>query len=273
MPFVFEVRDLWPEAIIAVGMMKENIIIRFFKWVARQLYRRAAVIVTVGEGYKQQIIRWYGIAPEKIQVIPNGVLAETFLPGSRLAARTQLGLKPDAFYVIYMGTHGLAHGLDVVLEAARMLEKTHPDIHFLFIGEGAEKKHLQKTAPSCCHFYDQQPKDKVPLWYDAADVALVVLKKDPLFDGTVLSKLYEAMAMEKPIICNVAGECAGIIEKAHAGIVVPPEDARALKEAVLRCFLGPQPEMGKSARKYVIEHYDRRLLAQRYAALLKKMGS
>lgn len=273
--FVFEVRDLWPEAILAVGAMQEGWVIRIFKKIAKILYHRADAITTVGEGYKQQIVDWYGIAPGKIHLMPGGVLAEQFTPKqSQAEARKQLGLPQQGFFALYIGTHGHAHRLDVVLRAAQLL-KNHPHITFLFVGEGAEKAALKALAAQLgvadrCVFVDQQPKAAVPMWYDAADIALVLLKDDPLFRGTVPSKLYEAMAMQKPVLCNVAGVCSEMIEQAGAGITIPPENPQALADAVLQLAESrDSAEIGTCARAFVLQHYDRHVIAEHYAALLK----
>lgn len=278
-PFVFEVRDLWPEAIMAVGAMRENFLIRILKKIAGHMYRHAAHIVAVGEGYKQQIVDWYGIAPEKITVIPNGILPQQFSPQlSKQQARAQLGLKPDATYVMYMGTHGHAHRLDVVQDAAQLLQDL-PHVEFLFVGEGVEKEALKKRAAekglqARCHFIDQQRKESVPVWYDAVDIALVLLKKAPLFEGTVPSKTYEAMAMQKPVICNVPGTCAEMIAAAACGTSIAPEDAQAMASAIRKMLASPEAmqRMGEAGRAHVMAHYQRSVLAENYAVLLQRLA-
>jgi glycosyltransferase involved in cell wall biosynthesis len=274
-PFVFEVRDLWPEAIMAVGAMRETILTRMLTRIAAHMYRHASHITTVGEGYKAQLMEWYGVAEDNITVIPNGILPEQFAPHyTQEEARQRLGLAPDKRYVMYMGTHGHAHRLDVVIDACALLDDM-PDVICVFVGEGAEKKALKEYAlrkgvQERCMFIDQQTKAQVPLWYDAVDVALVLLRDHPLFRGTVPSKTYEAMAMRTPIICNVPGACGDIINAAHAGRVIIPESPQAMAEAI-RALVADTTSlaaMGASARQYVLTHYDRRDCAARYAALL-----
>ena len=274
-PFIFEVRDLWPEAIMAVGAMRESFVIRMLKKNAAHMYRRATHITTVGEGYKKQLMEWYGVPEEKITVVPNGILPEKFVSSrSKMEARHELGLEEDGRYVMYMGTHGHAHRLDVVVDACALLEDM-PDVKCVFVGEGAEKALLKQHAEkkglaSRCVFVDQQPKEKVMLWYDAVDIALVLLRDHPLFRGTVPSKTYEALAMKTPVICNVPGACGDIIEAANAGRVIAPEDPEAMANAVREMLADADAfeAMGASGREYVLAHYDRKKCAENYAELL-----
>jgi glycosyltransferase involved in cell wall biosynthesis len=272
-PFVFEVRDLWPESILAVDAMKENVVVRGLKAVARHLYRHSTRIVTVGHGYKRQIEQRYAIAADRMDVVPNGVDSNMFVPGPRQnEVRREYGWG-DRLVLLYVGTHGMAHALHVVLAAAHEL-RDEPDKLFVFVGEGARKEQLKRRADelalSNVQFIDQQPKHRIPLFYAACNIGLVTLRKTPLFQDVLPSKIFEYLGMERPLIISVDGEARRLVEEANAGEFVPPEDVAALVAAVRRLAAVPErlAAMGRSGREYVLAHYDRTALAARYADLL-----
>src|SRR5207302_2078593 len=144
-PFVFEVRDLWPESILAVEAMKNNWVIRRLQGVARFLYMHASTIVTVGEGYRRTIHDLYGVPDGKMAVVPNGIDTELFVPMPRDNPIRQEYGWGDRFVLMYVGTHGMAHSLHHVLEAAKELASDR-DLLFVFVGEGAEKENLKRLA-------------------------------------------------------------------------------------------------------------------------------
>jgi len=275
-PFVFEVRDLWPESILAVKAMEENLVVRGLKGLADLLYRQSDRIVTVGEGYKRKIVELYGIPESKIDVIPNGVVADQFTPG---AGRDEICAEhgwEDRFVVLYMGTHGMAHALSKVLDAAKRLESDR-EILFAFVGEGAEKEALKTRAReqglSNVIFIDQQPKSMVSKYYAACDLGLVTLRKDPLFQEVLPSKIFEYMAMEKPLLISVGGQARELVETACAGRFVEPENPEALAAATLDMKTGSEERarMGKNGRTFVLANYDRCVLARRYMQVLESV--
>ncbi|MFH1114450.1 MAG: glycosyltransferase family 4 protein [Pseudomonadota bacterium] len=273
-PFVFEVRDLWPESVLAVEAMTDNAIVRGLKGIARFLYTHATRIVTVGQGYKHEIHDRYGIALDRMDVVPNGIDTNLFVPGPRTnEIREEYGWG-ERFVVLYLGTHGMAHALHIVLEAAEKL-KDNPEILFAFVGEGAEKAKLKRLAKEKrlgnVQFIDHQPKSRVPLFYAACDAGLVPLRDTRLFQRVLPSKIFELMGMAKPIFLSVDGEARSLVEGAQAGSYVPPENAAALCEAVLRAVGNPEllSSMGERGREFVLRHYDRRVLAERYLKLLE----
>lgn len=236
-PFVFEVRDLWPESILAVEAMKENAVIRGLKSLARFLYRNCVRIVTVGDGYARSIQDLYGIDPGKMSVVPNGIDTSLFVPGPRdneIRRELQWG---DRFVLLYLGTHGMAHALDRVLEAARRLQN-EPRYLFAFVGEGAEKETLKRRASEWglknVQFIDQQTKDRVPLYYSACDLGLVTLRDAPLFQEVLPSKIFEYLGMERPILLSVGGEARRLVEASGGGEYVPPQDVEAMVSAIRR---------------------------------------
>ncbi len=275
-PFVFEVRDLWPESIVAVDAMSENLVVRGLKALARSLYESSARIVTVGEGYRRGIHERYGIPLEAMDVVPNGIDPDLFVPAERDdALREEYGWQ-GRFVVLYLGTLGMAHGLGGALEAARLLRED-PRILFAFVGEGAEKEALRARARELglpnVRFVDAQPKARVPRFYAACDAALVTLRDTPLFQEVLPSKIFESLAMERPILLGVGGEARRLVEEAGAGEHVPPADPAALSEAVRRWASRPDRlrEMGRRGRELVLRRFDRRALAARYLEILESV--
>ncbi len=272
-PFVFEVRDLWPESILAVEAMRENFVIRSLKGLANFLYTNATRIVTVGKGYKQEINERYGIPLEHMEVVPNGIDTSLFVPKRREnEVREEFGWG-DRFVVLYVGTHGMAHALHTVLSAAERL-LYQPQILFAFVGEGAEKDNLKKLAlAKSLHnvqFIDQQPKDRIPQFLAAGDLGLVTLRNTKLFQTVLPSKIFEYLGMERPVLLSVDGEARDLVEKAQAGWYVPPEDPEALSDAVLRGYRSPErlSAMGKRGRDYVLLCHTRESLAAEYMDIL-----
>ncbi len=273
-PFVFEVRDLWPESILAVGAMRQNLVVRGLRRAARHLYRASDRIVTVGEGYQRQIHARYGIPFDKMDEIPNGVDTALFIPGQKHnEVRREYGWG-ERFVVMYLGTHGMAHALHVVLEAAASF-RDDPSKLFVLVGEGAEKESLKRLAGEWrltnVQFIDLQPKRRVPLFYSACDLGLVMLRAAPLFQDVLPSKIFEYLAMQRPILISVDGQARKLVESSGGGIYVPPEDAPALIADVERLSkkAGELERMGRSGRRFVLEHFDRAVQAERYLELLK----
>ncbi|WP_457653573.1 glycosyltransferase family 4 protein [Rhodocaloribacter sp.] len=273
-PFVFEVRDLWPESIVAVGAMRRNALIRFFERVERFLYRKAHHIVVVTDAFKRFIVE-KGIDADKISVIKNGVDPGAWsepLDEARLAAwRKKLGLE-GKFVAGYIGTIGMAHRADVVLEAARRC--ADPDVVFMVVGTGAERAKLEARQAELrlpnFRLVDKVSKAEVRYLMALTDVSIVHLRDSRLFETVIPSKIFEAMVTRTPIVLGVRGETKAIIEEAGAGIPIPPEDAEAMAEAVVHLHRHPEAyaEMGRSGDAHVRAHFDRKKLARRYAALL-----
>ncbi len=274
-PFIFEVRDLWPESIVQLGQIRHRGIIRLLETVEMYLYRKSAHVVVVTESTADVLIT-RGIPGEKISVMKNGVDLQLFSPrGALPALRQRLGLEAK-FVVTYIGTHGLSHALHVVLRTAQLL-KSNPDIHFLFIGEGAEKEHLISLAQQWqlpnVTFLPQQPKQHLPDYYALSDVILVPLRRLPVFKTVIPSKIFEIMAMGKPILISVDGEAREIVQKAGAGIFIPPEDPEALKEGILHLQHNEslRHALGKAGREFVVTHFDRSKIARDYLHLITRV--
>jgi glycosyltransferase involved in cell wall biosynthesis len=234
-PFVFEVRDLWPASITAVGAMRKSTIIKVLEHVELFLYRRAAAIVSVTESFRNDLVS-RGISREKIHVVVNGVDLARYHPRSRdTALADELGLT-GKFVVGYLGTHGMAHALPGVLEAAERL-KERKNIAFLFAGSGAERSRVERIVferkLSNVRLVPRQPKERMPALWSVCDVSLVPLRNSPLFAKVIPSKVFESMGMGVPLLmCLPEGEATRIVQATGAGICVPPEDPAALAGAI-----------------------------------------
>jgi colanic acid biosynthesis glycosyl transferase WcaI len=233
-PFVFELGDLWPASIVAVGAMRDSKVLRAIERLELFLYRRAACVVALTEAFKRDLVR-RGIPAGKIAVVMNGVDAERYGPRPRDAElEAQLGLA-GKFVIGYVGTHGLAHALERVLDAAELL-RGDDRIRFLFAGPGAARAMLvaetaKRGLPNVV-FLDAQPKSRVPAVWSLCDVALVHLKDTPVFAEVIPSKVFEAMAMGLPIlIAAPEGEATAIVRDSGAGVCAPAEDPAALAGA------------------------------------------
>jgi len=274
-PWVLEIRDLWPESIVAVGAIKNRAIIAPFEHLERWAYRKADAVVSVTDTFVQHIVA-NGASPDKVHVIKNGVDLSKFSAGDGEGFREKYGLK-GKIVASYVGTHGLAHKLETVLLAAERL-KHRTDIAFVMVGDGAEREKLMAMRDamelSNIMFLGELPRSEMPNVLAATDISLVVLSNSPLFRAVIPSKIFEAMGASKPVILAVEGESANIIREAMAGLVTPPEDAEALADAVdtLASSADIRAQMGENGLNCVQRSFDRNILSQTYLNLLKRLA-
>jgi glycosyltransferase involved in cell wall biosynthesis len=272
LPFVMEVRDLWPAVFVELGVLKNRAMIRALERLELWLYRRAARVVTVTESFRADLIR-RGIPAEKVVTIPNGANVDFWTPSrDDHGLRARLGLE-GKFVALYIGAHGISQALAALLAAATAVR--HDDrIRFVFVGEGAEKERLVASARAQelnnVLFLDPVAKEEVRDFYAMADVCLVPLRDIPLFDTFIPSKMFEMMSMARPIVASVRGEAAAILDQSGGAIVVPPEDSEAIADAVLRLAAAPSlsESMGMRGREFVAARYSRRSLADSYLHVL-----
>ncbi len=277
-PFVFEVRDLWPESLAAVGASGEGSLLhRVLGAVAGFLYRHADRIVVVAPPFIDHLTRYWNVPARKISLIANGVETGLFrLDPAAAGLRAQLQLE-NRFLICYIGTLGNAHGLETLLEAAEELQTVLPEAMFLLIGDGAEKERIASLAAARkltnVRFLDQQPRDRIPAYISAADVCLVMLRKSELFKTVIPTKLLEYMACERSSLVAVDGQARQIVEESGAGVFVEPENSKALVQAAIA--LARQPErrkqMGANGREYVLQRYSREKTARDYIAVLETL--
>jgi len=238
LPFIFELGDLWPRSIVAVGALQAGPTVALLERVELFLYRRAARVVALTQAFKDDLVR-RGISPEKIDVIRNGVDLPRYAPRPRdEALAAEWGLSEN-FVVGYVGTHGMAHDLGKVLDAAEQLRESEPRLRFLLVGAGAERDQLVATARlrrlDNVVFRPLQPKERMPAVWSLCNIALIHLKNMPAFAEVLPSKMFEAMGMGLPIMLAAPeGEASRLLAEDAAGLWVPAGDPAALAAACHR---------------------------------------
>jgi glycosyltransferase involved in cell wall biosynthesis len=277
-PYIFEVRDIWPQQAVDLEMLRNRHVIRAMEALEFFLYKHAAKVVGVAQSTKLELTE-RGLEPEKIEIVFNGTDLEKFSPGQAdMALKEQLGLQ-DKFVVSYIGTIGLSQGLAVLVEVAKSLEREYADIHFLVIGDGAQRDKLlamrDEMGLQNMTFLPPQPRSIVPDLYRLSDITVVALRDVPLFKSTIPSKIFEIMSCGTPMILAVDGEARRIVSEAGGGICISPEDSAAMAEAISRLYNEPTllSQVAVHGRAYVRAHYDRELLAQQYKDILQDVVS
>lgn len=270
-PWIFELRDLWPESIITVGAMKKGVAYKILEKIELFLYRRAKKVIPVTQSFKRNLIG-RGIDPNKIEVVTNGSNIELFKPMEKDGKLLHnLGLE-DKIVVGYIGTHGMAHALDFILNCFSKI--TDQKIHLLMIGDGAKKQSLVEHAKSLglknVTFLDPVQKENIPEYISITDITLAPLKRSDTFKTVIPSKIFEAAAMKKPILLGVEGESKEIIERYNAGIAYIPEDERSFLEALSEMVndKAQYAEYQKGCEQ-MAHDFDRKLLADKMLEIIK----
>lgn len=275
---VVEIRDLWPAIFVELGVLTNRWVIKALETVELGSYGAADAVVVVSDGFRENLVG-RGVPASKIHTIRNGVDLERFAPGSadprrRDETRRRLGAPDGAVLVLYVGAHGISHGLRSIADAVARLRGT--GVHMAFVGEGAAKHeledHIKTLGTDNITTLPGVPRDEVPRLLDAADICLVPLRDVPLFSTFIPSKLFEYLGAGKAVIGSVRGEPAAILREAGA-LVVEPEDvdgiARAIEE--LACDPDRRSAMGEQGRRYVEANFDRRRLADGYLDVLRSV--
>lgn len=273
-PLIFEVRDIWPEGILASGVGREGTLFaRSLRWVSRFLYRVSDRIVVVSPAYIENLAEDYAVPRQKMSLVPNGVETDLFRRTETGSIDAELGLQ-GRFVCSFIGTIGFAHGLSTVLEAAAAMKTLLPDVVFLLVGEGSDKEPLRAAAASRgldnVVLLDQQPFEKVPRILSRSDVALVPLKRADTFKTVIPTKMLECMACEVPVVLGVEGQAAELLGDADGGIGIEPEDPQALVEAIARLHADPElrRRYGRNGRNYVVANLSRGATAVTYLDIL-----
>jgi glycosyltransferase involved in cell wall biosynthesis len=271
-PFLFEVRDLWPRFAIEVGILRHPLLIRLSQWLERFLYRRADQLVVNSPGY---LLHVQARAGKPAVVVPNGAdVAMLSGAGDGGMFRREMGLTDD-FVVMYAGAHGMSNDLTVLLDAAELL----PQVAFVLVGDGKEKPALEDRARELAlenvTFLPPRSKQRMAEALAAADVCVAILKPIPAYKTTYPNKVFDYMAAGRPVVLAIDGVIRALVEEAEAGVFVPPGNADALARAIngLAAQDERRQEMGASGRAFVERHFDRRILADRMAALMELMTS
>ena len=272
-PWVFELRDLWPESIPAVGAMRASFALRVLERLEMRMYRDASAVVCVTESFVASL-KSRGIAASKLFFVPNGIVPAFWQSANRAEARKALDLGEADVVASYVGTIGMAHGLSAVLTAAARLRTIAPAVKLLIVGDGAELEGLRAMAVrdglSNVRFTGMVSRDRVPAILAATDIALVTLRPSDVFKSVLPSKMFEAMAARCPIVLAVEGEARATLERAGAGVPVKPGDAEALTNAIAGLAADParRARMGDAGSAFVAREFSRRAWAARYVAVL-----
>jgi hypothetical protein len=264
-PLLLEIRDIWPESIVTVGAMKRSPLMRLLEFLEQRMYVTARQIVTVGDGYRDQLIR-RGVSEEKIAVVPNGVDVSQFVPQRAVPQLRSQWRGEGRFVCAYVGTVGMAHGLDVVVRAARkQKEAGRDDVVFWIVGDGAERGRLERECRAegldQVVFTGLVPKSQIAEVIASCDACLVHLRKTELFETVIPSKIFEIMAMNVPIVMGVRGQAQRIVLAGRAGVAMTPEDEDSLL-ASIETIARDRASFARG-RDYVARHFDRDVLAQR----------
>jgi glycosyltransferase involved in cell wall biosynthesis len=279
-PFVFEARDLWPESAVALRELRHRRAVQLAEWLATCCYRRARRVVVVTSGIQQSLLA-RGVPAASIRFIPNGANTDRFAPGPiDFSLRQKLQIAAPAFVVIYTGLHGLVHGMDVILQAAELFLQRRVDeqrVCFLLIGDGVAKPQLEfaarKNGLTNVRFLAPQAEADLPPFIRLANAGLATTAKLPLTQGTLPVKMFSYLACARPVLLAVDGEAKELIEKAKAGLCIPPEDPAALVQAIeqLRNDSELCRRLGANGRDYVTKHYSRQAQAGQLVQLLEEV--
>jgi glycosyltransferase involved in cell wall biosynthesis len=266
-PFVFEIRDLWPDVFVASGVLSEGVVFRLLRKVEMAFYRAAREVVVVTRSFREELLS-RGVPAAKLSVIPNGADLEVYAPRAPSPElRRELG-GDGRFLVTYVGTHGLLQGLEQILDAADAL-RDDPSFAFAFVGEGARRDALVEAARrrglTRVVFHAAVPKDRMPDVYSSSDACIVCLRPLPIFGKFIPSKIFEILACERPLVAALEGEAAEIV-RAAGGVVVAPGDGEAIAAALRGLQSGGA--IGAGGRAYVQANFDRRRLAKEYLDVL-----
>jgi glycosyltransferase involved in cell wall biosynthesis len=277
-PWVFELRDLWPESIPAVGAMRKSMALRLLELLEMRMYRDATGIVAVSQAFIQTLLS-RGVPAAKMHFIPNGIDPAFWRSDAREETRAELGLGERDVLACYVGTIGMAHGLATVLDAAAALRDRNPLVQFLIVGDGAELSALRLIANernlTNVRFTGLVARDRVPGILAAADLALVTLKPAAVFKTVLPSKMFEAMAARRAIVLGVDGEARALLERASAGLAFSPGDASALANTIQGLAADPsaRASMGESGGAFVEREFSRAVWARAYADTLAHIAN
>lgn len=272
-PFLLEVRDLWPAFAVGVGVLKNKTLIGMSEKLEHFLYRHADQVVVNSPGFCDHVT---SRGARQVALIPNGADPAMFNPGAKgeqFRSKHQLS---DRFVVLYAGAHGLSNDLDVVLQAADRL-RDDPFIKIILLGAGKEKPRLQEQASQMglenLIFLPPIPKNEIPEALAAANACLAILKPIALYKTTYPNKVFDYMAAGRPVLLVIDGVIREVVENARAGLAIPPGDADRLADAIQQLAKDPQKcrTMGMNGRKIIETQYSRNQLAQEFTHLLESM--
>jgi glycosyltransferase involved in cell wall biosynthesis len=276
-PLLFEVRDLWPTFAIAVGVLRNPILIKLSFWLERFLYRHADRVMVNSPGYVAHVTER---GARCVELVPNGANPEMFDPGNDGLAFRSANHLEDKFVVLYAGAHGLSNDLGVVLEASKLLRDVvvTSEITVIFLGDGKEKPALQKQAAGMgltnVLFLPPVPKTEMAEALAGADACLAILKPIEEYKTTYPNKVFDYMAAGRPVILAIDGAIREVVEAAECGVFAQPGNPSALAEAIRKLSANKHEarKMGLRGRKYLEEHFSRAVIAEKLLEVLKSMS-
>jgi glycosyltransferase involved in cell wall biosynthesis len=272
-PFLLEVRDLWPAFAIEVGVLHNPLIIRLSLWLERFLYRHADLVVVNSPGYIEHV---KNKGAKHVEMIPNGSDASMFKPQEKGKDFRKKNNLENKFLVIYAGAHGISNDLVVILQTAKLLTN-NPNIHFLLVGDGKEKHALQQKAHemqlSNLIFMDPVSKNQIAEVLAAADACIAILKPLELYKTTYPNKVFDYMAAGRPVLLVIDGVIRKVVEEAKCGLFVQPGNADDLakKTVWLSQYLAKARGMGKAGQKYLMGHFNRIELANKFIKVMENL--
>ncbi len=273
---ILDIQDIYPETVIALGFLKNTIAISLLEWLEGLFYRKACGMVAISDGFRQDFIS-KGANSQRVEVVHNWVDIELFKSRDGKDLRREYNLD-SKFVVMFLGTLGFAQGLENVIEAARLLTDYRNEIEIVFLGEGVKRERLKtiikKYGLYNFTFISPKPNFEIPKFLSLADSYLVYLRKNNLFKITIPSKIYEYMAMGKPIILGVKGEALRLIEEGKCGIGVEPESPEDLARAILELFKNKEiaTRMGENGREFVVTNFSKGKMVSKYIDFIERYG-
>lgn len=275
---ILDIRDLWPDEIIACGAAREgSLAVRLVRAIERWGYRSAARVCCTTPSFLETVVA-RGVERKNACLLPNGADLERFRPLPRQNEVTAGLPLRDRFVVTYSGLLGIKHGLEVVLDTAALLRE-HQEILFCLVGAGPRREALEERARELglrnVLFLGEQPSERLPYLLAGADVCVSSLLPDPYLEKIISAKLFEYLACERPVVAIQAGESARILEESRGGIAVKPGDAEAAAAAILALYRDPERrcEMGVAGREFVEKRHSRAAWAGRLEAMLRETCS
>jgi glycosyltransferase involved in cell wall biosynthesis len=272
-PFLFEVRDLWPAFAVAVGVLRQPLLIKASQWLEQFLYRHADLLVVNSPGFVEHVQNRGG---RRVELVPNGSDTTMFDPLADGAEFRQIHQLKDTYLTLYAGAHGMSNDLDTLLDAADLLPR-ESSIKIVLLGDGKEKPALIARAKELglknVIFLPPMAKQDIPQALAAADACIAILKPIKMYKTVYPNKVFDYMAAGRPVILAIDGVIRQVVEDASAGVWVPPGDAIALADGMIRLAADPSRghEMGINGRRYVEQHFDRRVVADQMAGLFEEL--
>ncbi|MEP0133061.1 MAG: glycosyltransferase family 4 protein [Eudoraea sp.] len=275
-PFLFEVRDLWPEVPIQMGGLNNKLLIKLAVWFEKTIYKNAMHVVALSPGMYDGVVK-RNIPPEKVSMIPNMSKIDIFWSRDKdLVLVDNLGLKRDSFKVVYFGAMGLANGMDYIIEAIKYL-KDNQEIEFVFMGSGATEPILKDTCESLgiktAHFLGGFDLEKLSEIVNLCDVSLVTFADFPILATNSPNKLFDSLSAGKPIIVNSPGWTKDMIENNKCGVFVDPKNPKDLAKNILSLKEDPKTckEMGLNARRLAETKYDKSILCKEFTDVVASL--